>query len=70
MSVPTQLENVRAAVATVTASGLLAPLTAHMLFNAANLVIFFINGDPPARLPVASRAAWGASRHRRLGTPS
>jgi uncharacterized protein len=32
---------------------LLAPLTAHMLFNAANLVIFFINGDPPAKLPVA-----------------
>jgi uncharacterized protein len=30
---------------------LLAPLTAHALFNAANLVIFFLNSDSPARLP-------------------
>ncbi len=30
----------------------LAPLTAHMLFNAVNLVIFFINGNPAATLPV------------------
>ena len=29
----------------------LAPLTAHMLFNAANLVIFFVNGDSVAKLP-------------------
>jgi membrane protease YdiL (CAAX protease family) len=30
---------------------LLAPLTAHACFNAANLVIFFLNGDSPAKLP-------------------
>jgi hypothetical protein len=30
---------------------LLAPLTAHALFNAANLVIFFANGDSAAKLP-------------------
>lgn len=29
----------------------LAPLTAHMVFNAANLVIFFINDDSVAKLP-------------------
>lgn len=29
----------------------LAPLTAHMVFNAANLVIFFVNGDSLAKLP-------------------
>lgn len=30
---------------------LLAPLAAHALFNAANLVIFFARGDAPAGLP-------------------
>jgi hypothetical protein len=31
---------------------LIAPLAAHALFNAINLVCFFINGDPVAKLPV------------------
>jgi hypothetical protein len=30
---------------------LLAPLAAHALFNAANLVIFFLSGDPAAKFP-------------------
>lgn len=30
---------------------LLAPLAAHALFNAANLVIFFLHDDPAAKLP-------------------
>lgn len=30
---------------------LLAPLTAHVLFNTANLVIFFVNRDSPVKLP-------------------
>ena len=29
----------------------LAPLTAHALFNAANLVLFFVNSDVPTKLP-------------------
>ena len=28
----------------------LAPLTTHALFNAANLVLFFVNSDAPAKL--------------------
>ena len=31
---------------------LTAPLAAHALFNAVNLLIFFINGDSAAKLPV------------------
>ena len=30
---------------------LLAPLVTHALFNAANLVIFFLSGDPAAKFP-------------------
>ena len=30
---------------------LIAPLAAHALFNATNLVIFFVNGDAGAKLP-------------------
>lgn len=32
-------------------NNLLAPLAAHALFNAVNLVIFFLSGDPAAKFP-------------------